>query len=168
MFSKNDATMRVLTGSVVVAVCVIAFAGCGKKQAKDTETSQTMHSMSTSAMTPDVGGTYTADLSAADSSGRKVSLVLNADHTAMMTTDYKNDQPALTQMGRWMSTMDGMVDVMFASDAGDTMTMSFHPSGSELHMMNPAAAGYGDMGVTLMKQESAMSDSSDSMGGHDH
>jgi NlpE N-terminal domain len=168
MFSKNDATMRVLMGSVVVAVCVIALAGCGKKQAKESETSQATQSMSGAAMTPNVVGMYAADLPAADSTGRKVSLMLNADHTAMMTTDYMNDQPALTQMGRWTNTMDGMVDVMFASDAGDTMTMSFHPSGNEMHMMNPAAAGYGEAGVTLMKQENAMPDSSDSMEGHEH
>lgn len=171
MLTKKNLTTRIVVCTAVAALFAIAVAGCGKKQATQekttAQTTTTESAPATTPATPNLAGTYTAQLPAADTPGRKVSLVLGADHSATMSTDYMNNQPPATQSGKWELTEDGMLDVTFVSDSGDTTTMSFHPAGTELHMMNAEAAGYGDMGMTLTRQsaggDGASSASSDSV-----
>jgi len=54
-------------------------------------------------------GRYVATLPAADSPGRALLLVLTTDHTARLTTDYKNGTPPITDSGNWKAAADRVV-----------------------------------------------------------
>jgi uncharacterized lipoprotein NlpE involved in copper resistance len=103
-----------------------------------------------------VAGTYSATLSAADTPGRKVMLVLNADNTASMSVDYMNDQPALVENGTWAwNPTASAVDLALSRDvagAAVSMNLSFAMSGDTLRMNNPAEAGFGTEGMALVKE----------------
>jgi uncharacterized lipoprotein NlpE involved in copper resistance len=60
---------------------------------------------------PDYVGVYHADLPAADSPGRSVTLTLAADGTAQIISDYQNGEPPIVEVGAWTPNADGGVRV---------------------------------------------------------
>ncbi len=151
-------TARLMTRATIAVSIAILAMGCGKKETKEADTSKAMQTEEPAAasMPQDIAGTYTAEVPGGDTPGRKVSLTLNSDHTAVMSTDYMNDKPAITKDGTWAEAGESMIDCTFQDDAGQAMTMTFHVGAnemhvSELHMMNAEQAGFGSEGMTLMK-----------------
>ena len=55
-------------------------------------------------------GVYQAVLPSAETAGRRLTLTLNADHTATISNDFMNGQPPTVDSGTW-------------SEAGDTVTV---------------------------------------------
>jgi NlpE N-terminal domain len=141
----------------LMGVCMAALAitlvlgACGKKQAQQSDTKTEEVASTPSPM----AGTYSCDVPAADTPGRKVTMMLHTDQTAMMTTDYMNDQPAVMKMGKWAVATGDYLDVTFEPAAGDTtppVTMHFMASGDTLMLTNSAEAGMGSMELKLIKQ----------------
>jgi len=60
----------------------------------------------------EINGLYTADLPSASSPGRTFFLTLDERKSAFFSTDFKNDEPAVIQTGKW-------------SQDGDTLSISF-------------------------------------------
>jgi uncharacterized lipoprotein NlpE involved in copper resistance len=144
---------RIVRATVAVSVAILVM-GCAKKESQEaSDEAMPTEEPSVATMPADISGTYTAEVPAGDTTGRTVSLTLNADHTATMSTMYTSDAPPMMQEGTWTEKAESMVDVMFVGDTGDTTAMSFHASGTELHMMDP---GSGSMGMTLVKEGSMM------------
>jgi uncharacterized lipoprotein NlpE involved in copper resistance len=112
---------------------------------------------------------YMAQLPAADSPGRAVMLTLNPDNTASMSVDFMNEQPAVMESGTWaMNAMNG-VDVTLQRDVAGTMvstTMSFAMMGDTLSLNNAMDAGYGDLGLKLVKSPAGAAH--DDHSGHSH
>jgi uncharacterized lipoprotein NlpE involved in copper resistance len=98
---------------------------------------------------------YMATLPAADTAGRSVMLTLNTDNTASMSVDYMNGQPAIVESGSWTwNTATNAVDLTLQRDVSGTMvssTMSFAMAGDTLSLSSPVEAGYGEMGLKLVK-----------------
>lgn len=62
-------------------------------------------------------GTYSAELPAASSPGRLLSVTLNDDGTVRWVTDYKNNRPAIVETGTWTTTPNGRVTVALTGTA---------------------------------------------------
>jgi uncharacterized lipoprotein NlpE involved in copper resistance len=155
---------------MAVVFMLVAVGGCAKKEAEEAAeaeaTDEVMEEVAQEVGLPAVG-TYTAQLPSADSPGRTITLALNADNTATMSVDMMNNQPAMVENGSWAwNATSSMVDLTIQREVSGAMVssmMSFALSGDTLSLSNPADAGYGDMGVKLVK--SAGDDSHD---GHSH
>lgn len=57
-------------------------------------------------------GQYQANLAAASSPGRTISLALNPDHSATMVFDYQNNEPSIIETGYWQAYTDGRVNLI--------------------------------------------------------
>lgn len=146
---------RLLGVCIAALAMLLAIGGCGKKQAQQSETKTEEVASTPSPMV----GTYTCELSAADTPERKITVMLHPDNTAMMTTDYMNDQPAVTRTGTWAAAAGDYVDVTFQPAAGDTtspVTMHFMASGDTLMLTNSGEAGMGSMEMKMIKQPGMM------------
>jgi hypothetical protein len=169
--SMNSMTLRWRTAGVcalTVLAMLALLGGCGKKAEEQAETTTEEVPAAETQVSP-MAGTYAAEMTAVDASARKVTLTLNADNTAMMSTDLMNDQPAMVENGTWaMGAGANMVDVTFQKQMGDvptTVTLNFMASGDTLSLTNAEAAGFGTAGVMLVKQ-SAMGEAGHE--GHAH
>jgi uncharacterized lipoprotein NlpE involved in copper resistance len=153
MSSSFDTTARRIARATIAVSVAILVMGCAKKESKEAAADKAMptEEPSVATMPADISGTYTTETSAGDAGDRTVSLTLNADHTASMSTMQANDESPMMQEGTWTENGESMVDVTFVSDTGDTTMMSFHVGGTELHMMGSMGEG---MGMTLMKEGS--------------
>jgi len=60
-------------------------------------------------------GTYSVDMPAASSPGRRISLALKPDGGAVFVTDFMNDFPAVVQRGNWKATSDDTLRFAAAS-----------------------------------------------------
>jgi uncharacterized lipoprotein NlpE involved in copper resistance len=153
MPKENKEMKTRLLGVCVAALAVtMVIGGCGKKQAQQNQTKT--EEVASTAPSPMVG-TYSCEVPAADTPGRKITMMLHADKTAMMTTDFMNDQPAITKMGTWAAAASNYVDVTFQPEAGDTtspVTMHFMAAGDTLMLTNSAEAGMGNMEMKMLKQ----------------
>ena len=102
-------------------------------------------------------GTYTAQLPAASSPGRQITLVLNSDNSVELSTDFQNGKPPIVEVGTWQDNGDGTVTVSLTGrDDGTTFNqpdvVTFGLSGSELKAIAWDTNVYGTEGLTLTKQ----------------
>lgn len=70
----------------------------------------------------DLVGTYTAELPAADSSGRIMTLVLTESGAATLSADYQNDQPAIIHTGMWTFSTPHYAIVTLNEQDGEELT----------------------------------------------
>lgn len=145
-----------------MGLCSMAFvfmlvaAGCAKKEEAASEAVEEVDTTPVeTATTPSAAGMYVAEMAAADTPGRKFMLMLNADNTAAMSVDFMNGQPATVESGTWAwNAGTNAVDLTVQRDVSGTMvssTMSFAMMGDTLSLNSPVDAGFGDMGLKLVK-----------------
>lgn len=63
-------------------------------------------------------GVYAALLPAADSPGREITIELAADGSAVVTSDYLNNQPPIVETGAWSGDASGAVSVALTAQDG--------------------------------------------------
>lgn len=144
--------------SMAVVFMLVAVGGCAKKEAEeaaeDAAIDEVVEDVAQAVGVPAVG-TYMAQLPAADTPGRMIMLTLNADNSALMSVDFMNNTPAVVDSGSWAwNSSASSVDLTLQRDVSGTVVssmMSFALSGDTLSLSNPADAGYGDMGIILVK-----------------
>src|SRR5262245_14781401 len=144
--------------SMAVVFMLIAGAGCSKKE-ETAQTEQVEEVDTTPAETaaPSAAGTYTASTPAGQTPGASVTLTLNTDNTAMMSTDLMNGEAAKVENGTWSANAMNGVDVTIQRDvAGQMMsaTMSFAAVGDTLMLNNAGEAGFVG-GLKLVKSGAA-------------
>jgi uncharacterized lipoprotein NlpE involved in copper resistance len=133
--------------SMAVVFMLIAGAGCSKKE-ETAQNEQVEEVDTTPADTPataSAAGTYTATTPAGQTPGASVTLTLNADNTAAISTDLMNGEPAKVESGTWSSNAMNGVDVTVQREvAGQMMsgTMSFAAVGDTLMLNNAGEAGF--------------------------
>ncbi len=157
--------------SMAIVVMLVALNGCAKKEDAATDEPVEEVDVTTTEVveTPAAAGMYMAELPAADTPGRSVMLMLNADNTASLSVDYMNGQPAVVENGTWAATGTGGVDLTLQRDVSGTMvssTMNFAMMGDTLSLNNSVDAGYGDAGLKLVKSAAAATEAGHE--GHSH
>jgi uncharacterized lipoprotein NlpE involved in copper resistance len=155
--------------SMAVVFMLVAAGGCAKKEeaAQQEAVEEVDTTPAETSATLSAAGMYMAQMPAADTPGRMIMLTLNPDNTASMSVDFMNEQPAIVENGTWaMNAMSNGVDLTLQRDVSGTMvssTMSFAMMGDTLSLNNPVDAGYGDMGLKLVKSAAG-----ESHEGHSH
>ncbi len=150
-------------------VFMLVTTGCAKKdEGAEVEVVEEVDTTPAETTTTSAAGMYMAQVPGApDTPGRAVMLTLNMDNTAAMSTDYMNGQPAIVESGTWTwNAATNGVDVTVQRDISGTMvtsTMSFAAMGDTLSLSNPVDAGYGDVGLKLVKAPAG-----ESHEGHSH
>ncbi len=104
----------------------------------------------------DFTGVYKASLPAADSPGRDLTLIINADSTAQLSTDYLNGKPPIVEVGNWQDNGDGTFTVTFTGRAdGATYAkpdaITFGLQGNQLTAVTWDRSLYGSQGLVLFK-----------------
>lgn len=89
-------------------------------------------------------GSYQANLPAADSPGRTITLVLGSEGNATFTQDYQNGEPPIVTSGSWVGSEEA-IDV---TQPGAVLTFSHAEDGS-LTLVDPDQAEWGADGLTL-------------------
>lgn len=101
-------------------------------------------------------GTYTAQLPAADSPGRDITLTLAEDGSVTMTTDYLNDQPPIVETGTWQANPDGTATVTLTAQGDreyfEPQVIVFQLEGETLSSVVFDPSVYGQ-GLALTKTE---------------
>jgi heat shock protein HslJ len=108
------------------------------------------------ATAPPITGTYGAKLPAASSPGRIIHLTLSDDKHVDMSTDYLNDQPAVTETGTWESLKVGEISVVITG-RDDQMyqkpeVMTFRINGETMEAVGYDREARGSEGLVLQKQ----------------
>jgi uncharacterized lipoprotein NlpE involved in copper resistance len=145
--------------SMAVVFMLVAVGGCSKKKAEEAAETEAVEEVATDvaeAVGMQAVGSYMAQLPAADTPGRMIMLSLNGDNTASMSVDFMNNQPLVVENGSWAwNETANAVDLTLNRDVSGTMVssmMTFALAGDTLSLSNPADAGYGDMGLKLVRQ----------------
>ncbi len=102
-------------------------------------------------------GTYHAELPAASSPGREMTLELQADGTAKRTTDYLNGEPPIVESGTWTDNGDGTATVTLTGRPDGTLyeapdVIKFKLENDVLIAVEYDQALYGSEGLTLPRQ----------------
>lgn len=87
-----------------------------------------------------------AALPAASGSGREITLSLLEDGSAIMSTDYRNDQPPVTEFGDWVRNDDGSL----------TLTLTEGPSGAYAEPIEITFAVNADGSLTATDYDAAI------------
>lgn len=105
-----------------------------------------------------LAGTWQATLPAASSPGRTVTLALNPDMTARMTTDFQNAQPAIVDVGTWQANGQGMAEVTLRREGQNLApsTMTFRGDATSLRAVDFDQSVWGSSGLTFMRTGGAM------------
>ncbi|MDH4038047.1 MAG: hypothetical protein OEX18_13220 [Candidatus Krumholzibacteria bacterium] len=170
MISKYSTMPRIVVCSAIVGAMAFGLFGCAKKDADQADaTTDEMVTEEVAGMPesmPAATGIYVAEIGEGDAMQR-VTVVLNDDYTAVVTVEYMNEQPAMTQNGNWaMGEMDGAVNFMYGSGE-NTMTMPMMVVEENLHMAGDMASAMGVEEIVLMKQVPDAS-AEESHEGHNH
>ena len=99
-------------------------------------------------------GRYVAALPAADSAGRALLLVLTTDHTARLTTDYKNGTPPITDSGNWKAADDRVIVSLTRRGTKalpKPRVVTFTAAGDTLTAVDPNPKEWGSAGLTLTR-----------------
>jgi len=143
--------------SLLAVAFMLVAGGCAKKEEAAQEAVEEVDT-TPPATSPSAAGMYMAQVSAADTPGRSIMLTLNADNTASLSVDFMNGHPATVENGSWTwNAATNAVDLTLQRDVSGTMvssTMSFAMAGDTLSLNSPVDAGYGEMGLKLVKGES--------------
>ena len=154
----------------MAVVFMLIGAGCAKKEeaAQNEQVEEVDTTPSETATMPSAAGTYMAQMPAGQTPGAAVTLTLNADNTASMSTDLMNGEAAKVESGTWSTNAMNGVDVTIQRDvAGQMMsaTMSFAAVGDTLMLNNAGEAGF-TSGLKLVKTGAAPA--GESHEGHSH
>lgn len=102
-------------------------------------------------------GMYVASMPAASGPGREVTLLINSDGSAQLSTDYLNGKPPIVEVGTWQDNGDGTTTVALTGrpdgvtyDQPDVVT--FGLQGNELIAIAWDRNVYGSEGLLLIKQ----------------
>jgi heat shock protein HslJ len=99
-------------------------------------------------------GRYAATFPAADSPGRSLLLVLTTDHTAKLTSDYKNGKPVIVDSGTWKADGDHVVVSLTRRGTNalpKPRVLTFAVSGDSLTALDPDPKEWGSAGLTLTR-----------------
>jgi heat shock protein HslJ len=91
-------------------------------------------------------GSYQANLPAADSAGRTITLQLGSDGGATFTQNYQNGEAPIVETGSWVGSEEA-IDV---TGSGSVLTFTHGDDGS-LSLVNPDSAEWGANGLTLYR-----------------
>lgn len=92
------------------------------------------------------GMVFQSALPAASGSGREITLSLLEDGSAIMSTDYRNDQPPVTEFGDWVRNADGSL----------TLTLTEGPSGAYAEPIEITFAVNADGSLTATDYDTAI------------
>jgi hypothetical protein len=100
-------------------------------------------------------GTYRSSLlPAASSPGRIIVLEVRQDGSAVMKTDFQNNEPPISQEGQWVTDAGALV-VTFSTTNGNPLfrpiRVHFLQEGGTIHTVG-SEAEFGSQGLTLTKQ----------------
>ena len=100
-----------------------------------------------------LAGTWKATLPAASSAGRTVTLALNPDMTARMTTDYQNAGPPLVDVGTWRANGQGMAEVTLRREGQNSapINMTFKGDAASLTAVDYDKTMWGTAGLTFQR-----------------
>jgi len=104
--------------------------------------------------TPSPAGRYAATLAAGDSPGRALLLILTKEHTARLTTDYKNGKPPITDSGSWKTAEDHVVVSLTRRGTRALPTphvLTFTATGDTLTAVDLNPKEWGSAGLTLTR-----------------
>jgi hypothetical protein len=98
-------------------------------------------------------GAYWCAGSAASSGGLEMTLTLNDDLSAGMSSDYLNGQPPIVETGTWLIEGDGTVTVRLSETGGVSMypiiTLVFNLDGTRLKSISWDRTLYGSEGLSM-------------------
>ena len=137
---------------VTVLVCAVVLAACSKQE-NSADQAAVDPALKNSAQ-----GTFAAELPAADTPGRALTLTLNPDNSASLSVDYKNGEPAVVQAGTWtINSISNNVDVTLAKAPSGTEKeiMSFAMTADTLALTNWMDLNYGQQGLKLVRSSSS-------------
>lgn len=102
-------------------------------------------------------GMYTASMPSASSPGREVTLLINSDGSAQLSTDYLNGKPPIVEVGNWHDNGDGTMTVSLTGRPDGTTynrpdDVTFGLQGSTLTAVAWDRNVYGSEGLTLTRQ----------------
>ncbi len=113
--------------------------------------------MAAKVQAPEYAGTYSAQLPAADSPGRAVTLTLAEDGSATMATDYQNGRRPVVEIGTWEANPEGTATVTLAAQGKrkyfEPLVIVFQLEGNTLTSVAYDTNLYGQEGLTLTRAE---------------
>jgi heat shock protein HslJ len=120
------------------------ISGCSQKQGTTAETTTGGHALA---------GNWQATLPAGSSPGRTITLLLNPDMTARMTTDYQNGEPSVVASGTWRPDGREMAEVTLKRDGHNAppSTMKFKADAGSLTAVDYDPSVWGSAGLRLTR-----------------
>ncbi len=102
-------------------------------------------------------GMYTASMPSASSPGREVTLLINSDGSAQLSTDYLNGKPPIVEVGNWQDNSDGTMTVSLTGRPDGTTynqpdVVTFGLQSNTLTAIAWDRNVYGSEGLTLTRQ----------------
>jgi heat shock protein HslJ/predicted small secreted protein len=130
--------------ALVTLAALPALTGCNQKQGMSADTTTGGHALA---------GSWQATLPAASSPGRTITLLLNPDMTARMTTDYQNAEPMVVEGGTWRPDGSSGVEVTVRREGHNAApsTMRFRSEGSALVAVDYDKAMWGSAGLRFTR-----------------
>ncbi|MCK9280047.1 MAG: META domain-containing protein [Melioribacteraceae bacterium] len=104
----------------------------------------------------EVAGKYSAQLAAASTQGRIMTLNLYQDNSAVLTSDYQNGKPAVVEEGTWKASGNSVtidLDKMNGRKSYNPLNMTFDFMNSSLVAVKYDEKMFGSEGVKLAKVE---------------
>ncbi|MPZ49784.1 MAG: hypothetical protein GEU75_10915 [Dehalococcoidia bacterium] len=129
----------VLIAAVVIAVVVFALSGANDDNAPEESYAGTWRS---------------ALLPAASSPGRIVSLIVDADGSVAMISDFQNNEPPVSEEGQWVTDAGALVVTLSTTDGNPLfrpIRVSFERDGDTIRTVG-SSDQFGSEGITLRKQ----------------
>lgn len=105
----------------------------------------------------DAAGTYSTTLPAASSPGRDVTLTLDPEGTASLSTNYLNDEPPIVEIGTWEANDDNTITLFLTGREGgrdyvEPDRITFEIGEGELNAVAYDQSLYGSEGLSLQKE----------------
>lgn len=126
---------------VPIGVAAMFLAACGSSTSMPSYT--------------DVTGVYRAQGPEAPSQGIEMTLYMNDDHSADMSSDYMNGQPPIVESGTWIIEGDGSITVRLNETGGVTMypviTIVFRLDDQVLESVSWDRTIYGSDGLSMRR-----------------
>jgi heat shock protein HslJ len=134
------------TSAAVAVLLALAFAGCastGKSTSWDTATG----------VAHPLAGEWRAEMPAASSPGRTITLNLRADFTATFTQDYRNGDAPIVEQGSWkpFGSLEAEIIVRRGGASGAPTTMRFRRNGEVLRAIEYDRTAWGEAGLALAR-----------------
>ncbi|HEX7880150.1 MAG TPA: META domain-containing protein [Candidatus Eisenbacteria bacterium] len=140
----NRPSLRAIVAVLCLASLPMGSTGCNQKQGTSAETTTGGHALA---------GSWQATLPAASSPGRTITLMLNPDMTARMTTEYQNGEPPIVAMGTWRPNGREMAEVTLKREGHNAAptTMSFRADANSLTAVDFDKDMWGSAGLKLTR-----------------